>query len=245
MKSILNFLVAGTCNVFGLALLVLSATAGGSAVRAADPSTLQNVLFDPIAKIVMAVEQRVADLETTVAAFARSFTSERIVAQQLCIADASGVQTCVTKAQFDALLKGAAQGNHTAANDQPEVHAGESGMSLPVVAVEMPPAVDQPVAAIGEATNPMPEVSSAGLPATEQLTAATGESGKLPAVATVTLSAVEPVIAAGTKREADTPTEQPAKDEELAHSGSLTANPTAPALNAVPVQEPPAPDRLE
>ena len=91
----------------------------------------------------------------------------------------------------------------------------------------------------------MPEVSPAVLPTTEQPTAATGESSTLPAVATVTLPAVEPVIAAGTTRETDTPAEQPAKDEETAHTGSLTANPTAPVLNTVPVDEPPALDRLE
>jgi len=295
MKSILKPLVAGSCNVFGLALLVLSATAGGSVVRAADPSTLQNVVFDPIAKIVMAIEQRVAELETTVAAFATSVTSDRIVAQQLCIADAGGAQTCVTKAQLDALLKGAAQGNDAAAIDQPAVHAGESGTSLPVDAAAMPPtvdqpvavqaepvvpmaefsvavpaatesptaaagesgaprptvaaailqAVDQPVADLREVTKPMPEVSSAVLPTTEQPTAAAGETSTLPAATTVTLPTVEPVIAADTTRETDTPAEQPAKDEEAAHTGSLTANPTAPVLNAVPVDEPPALDRLE
>jgi hypothetical protein len=75
MKNMRNSLVAGSCHVFGLALLVLSATAGGSAVRAADPSTLQNVVFDPIAQIVLRVEQRIAGLEATVAAYAGSFTS--------------------------------------------------------------------------------------------------------------------------------------------------------------------------
>jgi len=295
MKSILKPLVAGSCNVFGLALLVLSATAGGSVVRAADPSTLQHVVFDPIAEIVMAIEQRVAELETTVAAFATSVTSERIVAQQLCIADAGGAQTCVTKAQLDALLKGAAQINQAAATDQPAAPAGQSGTPLSVVAAATPPtvdqpvavqaepvvpmpefsivvpaatesptaaagesgaprptvaaaipqAVDQPVADLGEATKPMPEVSSAVLPTTEQPTATTGESSTLPAVATVTPPALEPVIAAGTTRETDTPAEQPAKDEETAHTGSLTANPTAAVLNTVPVDEPQALDRLE
>jgi hypothetical protein len=115
MKSIRNSLAAGSCHVFGLALLVLSATAGGSAVRAADPSILQNVVFDPIAQIVLRVEQRVADLEATVAAFAESFTSERIVAQQLCVADGSGAQTCITKEQLDVLLIGAMQAGQASA----------------------------------------------------------------------------------------------------------------------------------
>src|SRR5215471_2641377 len=132
MKSIRNSLVAGSCHVFGLALLALSATAGGSTVRAADPSNLQNIMFDPIAQIVMKVEQRVADLEATVAAFAGSFTSERIVAQQLCVADGSGERTCITRAQLDALLKGAMQAGQTSAlrevgtATQPAASADES-----------------------------------------------------------------------------------------------------------------------
>ena len=150
MMSKRSSLVAGGCNILGLVLFALSATAGGSAVRAADPSTLQNVVFDPIAKIVLGVEQRVADLEATVAAFAETFTSARIVAQQLCVADGSGAQTCITKAQLDAMLKGAVQVSLApAAIDQLAAPAGESGMSLPTIANAMPPATDQPAAAVG------------------------------------------------------------------------------------------------
>src|SRR5260370_35747548 len=69
MRSKWNSLVVGSCNLFGLALLALSATAGGSAVRAGDPSTLQGDAFE---KMVLAIEQRVADLEASVAAFADS-----------------------------------------------------------------------------------------------------------------------------------------------------------------------------
>jgi hypothetical protein len=144
MKSIRNSLVAGSCQVFGLALLVFSATAGGSAVRAADPSILQNVVFDPIAQIVLRVEQRVADLEATVASFAESFTSERIVAQELCVADGSGAQTCITKAQLDALLSGATQVGQASATR-------ESGTPLAAFATVMAPATE-PVEAVIAAT---------------------------------------------------------------------------------------------
>src|SRR5215475_4244036 len=99
MRSKWNSLVVGGCNVFGLALLALSATAGGSAVRAEDPSTLQGNVLE---KIVLGIEQRVADLGASVAAFADSFTTKRIVTQELCVADGSGAQTCITKAQLDA-----------------------------------------------------------------------------------------------------------------------------------------------
>src|SRR6516225_11434326 len=106
MKSRWNSLMVGGCNVFGLALLALSATAGGSAVRAGDPSTLQSTVLE---KIVSGLEQQVANLEASMAAFADSFTTKRIAAQELCVADSSGAQTCITKAQLDTLLRGAMQ----------------------------------------------------------------------------------------------------------------------------------------
>ena len=51
-----------------------------------------------------AVEARLAVLETSVAQFAGSFASRQITAQELCVADQGGAQTCITKAQLDALL---------------------------------------------------------------------------------------------------------------------------------------------
>src|SRR5260370_32859228 len=74
MKSRWNSLMVGGCNVVGLALLALSATAGGSAVRAGDPSTLQGTVLE---KIVSGLEQQVANLEASVAAFAESFPTKR------------------------------------------------------------------------------------------------------------------------------------------------------------------------
>src|SRR3954452_12136055 len=59
--------------------------------------------------VVDAVEARLANLESTVASFAGSFSSRQITSQELCIADQSGAQTCITKAQLDALLVGMAR----------------------------------------------------------------------------------------------------------------------------------------
>src|SRR5215471_19297553 len=153
MRSIWNFLVAGSCNVFGLALLVLSAMAGGSAVRAADPSILQNVL-SPVEHVLSRVEQRLADLETTVAAFAGSFAVERMVVRELCVADGNGAHTCISKGQLDALLKGAVSIGKTAALEQPAAPAEESVTPM------------QEVAAV---------TTSAALPAIEQMAVTTGE----------------------------------------------------------------------
>jgi hypothetical protein len=277
MKSNRNSLAAGHRGIVGLALLALAFAAGGSAVRAAAPeaapSTLQNIVLDPIAQIVIGVERRIADIEATVAAFAESFTSARIVTQQLCVADGSGAQTCITKAQLDALLKGAVQVNQAAAatdrpappagesvtptpevatavpsapppaTEQPAVTAGEPGTPLPAVAAVMPPAIDPPTAAAGEAIAPMPEVAVP--PATKQPTI--GET-PLPAVAPAMPPATEPVetvIAASPKPEAVIAAEQRGTDEEPAHAGSVVTNAPPPEPNAVPVEEAPALDRLE
>jgi len=51
------------------------------------------------------LEERVADLERNISAVGDSFTPRRITTNQLCVSDASGAQTCITKAQLDALLK--------------------------------------------------------------------------------------------------------------------------------------------
>jgi hypothetical protein len=111
MKSKRNSVVAG------LALLALSLTVGGSLVRAEEPevASLQNIVFEPITKIVDGIEQRLAGLETTVMAYAKSFASLRIVTQQLCISDASGAETCISKAQLDALLEILPQVSHASA----------------------------------------------------------------------------------------------------------------------------------
>src|ERR1700680_4121035 len=97
-------------RIFGLALLAASLTVGGSLVRAEEPeaasSALHNIVFEPIAKAVQGLEQRIGGLETSVMAFAASFTSAHITTQQLCVFDDSGgAPTCITKAQLDALLK--------------------------------------------------------------------------------------------------------------------------------------------
>src|SRR6266853_1545353 len=107
MKSKRNLVAAAPS--LALALLALSLTVGGSLVRAeepeAAPSSLQNIVLDPIASIVAGIEERLAGIEATVMAFAGSFTSAHITTQTLCVADDSGAKTCITKAQLDALLK--------------------------------------------------------------------------------------------------------------------------------------------
>src|SRR5262244_1637377 len=103
MKRRWNSLVAGGCNVFGIALLALSVTAGGSAVRAAGDAVLDSVALEPLMKLADVFSHRIAKIEASVAAVRDSLTTKRVAAQELCVADESGAQTCITKAQLDAL----------------------------------------------------------------------------------------------------------------------------------------------
>jgi hypothetical protein len=256
MKSIRNSLVAGSCHVFGLALLVLSATAGGSAVRAEDPSILQNVVFDPVAQIVLKVEQRIADLEATVAALAGSFSSERIVTQRLCVADGSGAQTCITKAQLDALIKGAAQVGQTSARielgaDAQATATDKSVPSAPAVAMpsDTSPAIEPAAATAGDSGTP-PAVAAAVPPANEKSALGMEESAmRMPEAAAPAPSATppateQPAAAAG---ESGTPlaslaTVMPPATEPVEAVIATTAKPeTAIAVEQPAEHEEPAP----
>ncbi len=110
MKTRWNSLVVGGCNAGGVILLVLSVSVGGSAVRAAgDSAVLDSVTLEPLMKLADVFQQRIAKIEASVMAVTQSLTTKRIAAQELCVVDESGAQTCITKAQLDALLKGARQ----------------------------------------------------------------------------------------------------------------------------------------
>ncbi|MEA2937421.1 MAG: hypothetical protein QOC56_925, partial [Alphaproteobacteria bacterium] len=91
------------------ALLAVAFSFGGSlAVRAENPELaapgLPDMIIAPIMQAVEGIGERLARVETTVAAFARSIVTTQMTTQQLCISDDAGGQTCITKAQLDALL---------------------------------------------------------------------------------------------------------------------------------------------
>src|SRR5712675_1239105 len=137
----LKKLASGPCVAF----LALSMTFGVSAVRADSETSmpsLQEMFLSPIMDVVHAVEARLASLETTVASFAGSFTSRQITSQELCIADQSGAQTCITKGQLDALLVGMAR---TAAAEPAETVV-EVAPAIIVAQAVLEPAVIEPAA---------------------------------------------------------------------------------------------------
>jgi len=267
MKSRWNSLMVGGCNVFGLALLALSATAGGSAVRAGDPSTLQSTVLE---KIISGLEQQVANLEASMAAFADSFTTRRIVTQELCVADGSGAQTCITKAQLDALLRGAAQLGQAPAATEPGMTEQTASTDKPapgdavaaVVPPEMPPAIEASAAtvppsqaeesSVGETAEAMPEVAavmpSAAEPTAGQSAATSSEAAApLPAEATAPPASepAETLIAANAKPETIVTAERPAKDEEAAPAAQKETDLATPEPKAVPAEAPPASERVE
>jgi hypothetical protein len=251
-------------------LLALSATAGGSAVRAGDPSTLQSTVLE---KIVSGLEQQVANLEASMAAFADSFTAKRIAAQELCVADGSGAQTCITKAQLDALLRGATQLGQAPAATTPDMTEQTASADKPAapgdtvaaaVPAEMPPAVEVSGAAVsppqagdssvGETAETMPEVAAVMPPAAEptldQPAAASSEAAApLPVEATAPPASepTETIVAASAKSETFVTAGRPATDtdEEGAPAGPRETDLATPELKAVPAETPPASERVE
>src|SRR5262245_6560114 len=97
-----------------IALVALCVAAGiPQGARADDVKTLalpsHDMIVAPIIEAVNTLALRISHLEETVSLFAASFNSQRAAARQLCVSDESGAETCVTKAQLDALLKRVAQ----------------------------------------------------------------------------------------------------------------------------------------
>ena len=240
MRSKWNSLVVGSCNVFGLALLVLSATGGNSAVRAEDPATSQSTVLE---RIVAGIEQRVAGLEASVAAFADSFTARRIAAQELCVGDGSGAQTCITKAQLDALLRGALQTGQAPAieSDKTEQTASADKSIAPIAGVATPSetlhAVEPSGAALpvspagegkaGETAEAMPEV------------AAVPQADAVREVATTPSVEAVPQIAAVPQTEtAMPPATQPATEQPTATVGEASTPLPAEATISPSASEP-------
>jgi hypothetical protein len=111
----------GSASLFGrlccglsLAVLAFAVSLDGSrAVRADEAddlmASLQEMIVDPIMKAVHGLDERLAGLEASVGGMAESLSSRRVVARMLCVADESGAETCITKAQLDSLLSGVAR----------------------------------------------------------------------------------------------------------------------------------------
>jgi hypothetical protein len=263
MKSRWNSLVVGGCNAFGLALLALSVTSGGSAVRAAgDSVSLESLALEPIAKVVSGIEQRVAVLETSIAAFAQSFTAKRIAAQELCVADDSGAQTCITKGQLDALLKGAMRTAQAPATE-PAAAAETTAQAASTIEHEHAPAAASctekcvaPAAAMAASPSETPAAAEASaalvketVPAAEQPAAAVKESapaeGRIaappaeqPQATTDTIGVVSAAAEAAIPTPRSKPTESMSAETVIATAA--TPETLIPAETSAKVEEPAA-----
>jgi hypothetical protein len=114
MKTGKTSLLGRLSGAFSIAMLALAFSIGGSnIVRAEDPEivtpSLHEMVVVPLMKAIEGLEQRLASLEGNLSRMAVSFNSQRIATKQLCVADDSGAETCITKARLDALLKSIAQ----------------------------------------------------------------------------------------------------------------------------------------
>src|SRR5579872_6285203 len=171
----------GPCGAFGLALLALSFSFQGSAVRAENQeASWQDTVLEPFTKLVAGLEGRLANLETTVIGFAGSFSTEhlksdRVTTKELCVADDTGAATCISKAQLDALLR-------------LQVQLGEAPAAHPVVAAVAPKAT-----VVEPAVNAVEPTVEAGAPAVEAVTPAV-EAAIPPALEPVAAIAVEVTV---------------------------------------------------
>ena len=128
-----------------IALVAISMAVGAPAVRAQSDTAAASwgeIAVNPLMNALRAVEARVASIEASLALFASSFTTRELNTRQLCVSDESGAQTCITKAQLDALL---AKMGQAAAVEQ---HAANEA---PAAVIEAPAVVTEALAIITEA----------------------------------------------------------------------------------------------
>jgi hypothetical protein len=160
MKTSVTSALVRHSGALAIALLAFSFS-GSHAVRAQDPEvstpSLSEMVFAPIMKAVEGIEQRLSNLEATWGLFKANFSSDHMVTQKLCIADDSGEQTCITKAQLDLVL---------ASLKPAETHAEAPLPAAPAVAqapAEMPAAAEP-------AIEPEPAAELATVPAEHAVT---------------------------------------------------------------------------
>jgi hypothetical protein len=225
-----------------IALVAFSMAFGAPAVRAqsdADAPSWREIAVDPIMNAVHTIEQRIAGIEATVALFAGSFTTQQLNTRQLCVSDETGAQTCVTKAQLDAVL---AKMAHMADAELPPVMAPATVVEVPAEITEAPAIVTETY--VSPITEPATIESDAKRSA--DIESATSET------AVATASAIE---GSGSKEEfaalfQPIPSEMTVvsvpesganeganSDQEPATTGSITSEPSHDALVSYPEVE--------
>jgi hypothetical protein len=161
MTTLPSRLARPSAAVAAAAVLAFWFTFGGSQlVRAEDPETIsppgQDMILVP-AKTVDALEKRVIYLEETVAALTESW--QHIDSHRFCVSDDSGAETCISKAQLDAMLTAFGQAKASQASVSQEANA--SPAAEPVETAPTPPTPSEPITVVGEILPPVqdPEIT--------------------------------------------------------------------------------------
>jgi hypothetical protein len=227
-----------------IALVALSIALGAPAVSAQtgeNAASWREVAIDPIMNAVHTLEARLSSIETSMAQFADSFTTQQITTRQLCVSDEAGAQTCLTKAQLDALL---ARMTQAAVDPSPAaVEPTTAVAETPAVAAEPPVAAAVEPVPVDSDAKPSASIDAqpeeavvAAVPVSEQGAGSKEEqSADLePAVGGTTIvSAPEPAtIPAEAVPQEDSP-----RDEAPATTGSITSEPSGSALVSHPEGE--------
>lgn len=164
METRVKSFLATTSSALAIALLAFSLAVGGSrAVRADDPESLPapvDTVSIPV-KDLAALEQRVIYLEEKVAALTQAW--QHIDTHGLCVSDAAGAETCITKAQLDALLISQAPATNAS---PPAAIVGDSNA--------LPSMESVAVAAVAEAPAPAPSAVLNEAPQKDQAPEQTG-----------------------------------------------------------------------
>jgi hypothetical protein len=252
MKISQSFRYARLSAVLAVPVLALSFTIGGPNAGRADnndmlPHVLRDMVFSPIMNAVQGMQQRLSNLESSVAALSADVTSQRVASRQVCLADDSGAQTCITKAQLDTLLRVQAQ------TDIPQPAASEVAVpsaspddaqaeNAAQATSESEPSIVAADAAREESTPAEPAVPASSEPEsawneTPQEQQPAQAEIDLPAPAATASAAVEASPAAATSMEtAEVDPAVPAQRAEIAQPEPVpTAESTA---EANPVSEP-------
>jgi hypothetical protein len=138
---------------------------GSQAARAEDPETLsapaQEMILVP-ANDVHALEQRVAYLEETVTALTESW--QHIETHRLCVSDARGAQTCITKAQLDVFLSQSAQAQTGEPAVSQEAKVAPPAEPVAIVAQTLPASEPSaaPATVVGENVPAEPDPETTG-----------------------------------------------------------------------------------
>jgi hypothetical protein len=223
-----------------IALLALSLTFGPSAVRAEPDSptpSWREMLLDPIMTAVHTVEARLSSLEASIALSAGFFTSQQIATQKLCVYDNTG-ETCITKAQLDAVLASMARAAAAAPANAPPAAVTDEGKATviepsvtvteaPAVVTEAPAAVtDEGKATVIEPSATVTEASAVVTEAPAIVTEAKAQDRFEQAPAETMSIVTAPAPAA---MPASVP-EENAMEQKPAHTGSAIAASSGGAL---------------